>query len=410
MKQNVSIEAAQNLILENIYHLPWEKVSIMQAAGRIMADKVVADQDLPSTPQSAVDGFALGDTINSRFSLVSPVQPGGLFPVALSYGQAAAVYTGAYLPPGTLSVIMHEKVLLNGDMISVIEDINPGNNIKNAGEDFKQGETLVNPNTVLTAGHIGLLAAFGHHEVSVYKCPRLALLGLSENVIPCSQTPQPDQTRDSNSPLLTAFIKHAGGSVAEYKLALEIGENKLMDCLESLRLCTDLIILMGGTYAESQSEAQMLLESAGARIVYWGTDIQPGSHNGFALYQGIPVFALSGNPAACAVGFNLFVLPALRYMQGIPPTLKKVKARCNNNFNKTARSHRLVRARISFSNQGWDVTVLPGQKPSMLKSLIDCNALIEMPAGHPPLESGQEVNVIILEADERLLNPIQEKN
>ena len=401
MKQNLSIEAAQQLILENIYHLPWETVSIMQAAGRILAKQVVADQDLPSSPQSAVDGFALGDDrapINSRFSLVNSIPPGGSIPVALSHGQAAAVYTGAHLPSGTLSVIMHEKVLVNGAMISVLEDIKPGDNIKHAGEDYKRGETLVNSNTLLTAGHIGLLAAFGHHEVSVFKRPQVALLGLSKNIVPCFQTPQPGQTRDSNTPLLAALIKHSGGSAAESKLVLEIGENELMNYLDSLRLSADLIIIIGGTYAENQSDAQMLLKSAGAMIVYWGTDIQPGGHNGFALYKTKPVFTLSGNPAACAVGFNLFVLPALRFMQGITPTLNRVKARCNNGYNKAARSRRLVRARIGCSSQGWEATVLPGQKPSMLKSLVDCNALIDMPAGHPPLESGQEVTVILLEA------------
>ncbi len=400
MKNDLSIEEAQQLILETIGHLPSERVSIMQAAGRVLAEELLADNNLPSAPQSAVDGFALGDDrapINSCFSLKNHMLPGDFTQSILSSKEAVKVVTGGDLPSGTLSVIMHENTLVKGDTISILEEIKPGNNIKQAGEDYKQGETLANPKTLLTSGHIGLLAAFGHNEVSVYQRPRVALLSLGKNIIPCSQTPKRGQTRDSNNPLLAALINQAGGSVAGYKLASELEDQDLLYGLDNLISMADLIIITGGTYAETQSEAQTLLESAGASIIYWGTDIQPGSHNGLALYQSKPVFALSGNPAACAVGFNLFVVPALRCMQGLSPPLKKVQARCTNGFSKTASSHRLVRGRVSYSSQGWEVTILPGQKPSMLKSLINCNALIDMPAGHPPLESGSEVTVILLE-------------
>ncbi len=405
MKKDLCIEEAQQLILENICQLPSERVSIMQAAGRVLAEEVVADENLPPVPQSAVDGYALGDDrapTGSCFSLETCMQPGGI-PMKLSQGQAFGVHTGGDLPSGALAVIMHEKVLVENNTISILEEIKPGNNIKQAGEDYKQGETLADPHTLLSAGHIGLLAAFGYNEVSVYQRPRVALLGLAKNVIPCSQTPQRGQTRDSNSPLLSALINQAGGTVAAYKLALELEGQELISSLDDLQSMADLIILIGGTYADTQSEAQTLLESAGASMIYWGTDIQPGSHNGLAMYQSKPVFALSGNPAACAVGFNLFVVPALRYMQGLSPPLIKVPARCINGFNKTARTHRLVRGRARYSSEGWEVTVLPGQKPSMLKSLVNCNALIDMPAGHTPLESGQEVAVILLQADERFI-------
>ncbi len=397
MKKDLSIEEAQQLILENIDHLPSERVSIMQAAGRVLAEELLADKNLPSAPQSAVDGFALGDDqapINTIFSLKNHYD---LTQGILSSGEAVRVVTGGELQSGTLSVIMHENVLVKGDTISILEEIKPGNNIKQAGEDYQQGNILANHKTLLSSGHIGLLAAYGHNEVLIYQRPRVSLLGLGKNVISCSQTPKRGQTRDSNNPLLAALINQAGGSVAGYKLASELEEQDLICGLDSLISMADLIIVTGGTYAETQSEAQTLLESAGASIIYWGTDIQPGSHNGLALYQSKPVFALSGNPAACAVGFNLFVVPALRCMQGLSPPLRKVQARCTNGFNKTARSHRLVRGKVSYSSQGWEVTILPGQKPSMLKSLVNCNALIDMPAGHPPLESGQEVTVILLE-------------
>jgi molybdopterin molybdotransferase len=404
MKCDLSIEEAQQLILENICHLPTEMVSIVRAAGRVLAQVIKASHDLPGAAQSAVDGFALGDAaanVNSCFSLASISSPGAFNRIEISSRQAARVCTGDDLPAGTLSVVMHEKAEVRQEgIIRIMENVSPGSNIKQAGEDYKQGELLASVNTALTAGHVGLLAAFGHSELLVYQQPRVAMFSLSNNVVSCNQIPKPGQIRDSNVPIMTALINQVGGSTAGYVMASETDPQELIKYLDNFASTADVIVLTGGTYAQSRSEAQTLLERAGAKIIYWGTDIQPGSHNGFALYQSKPVFALSGNPAACTVGFNLFVMPALRYMQGLSPLPIQVRARCTNSYNKAARSHRLVRGRASYSKDGWEVTVLPGQKPSMLKSLVDSNALISMPAGHPQLEMGSEVTIILLSADE----------
>lgn len=403
MKHDLSLETAQQLILENISELPAERVSLLQAVGRVMAEEIVAEQDLPSKPQSAVDGYALGDgtaQANTYFTLKGSIFPGNYHPIEICSGQAAGVYTGADLPTGTLSVIMQEKVQANNGTIQILEAVQPGSNIKEAGEDYQLGEGLMGIRTRLTAGHIALLAAYGYEELLVYRQPRVALCSLSKNVVSHKQIPQPGQVRDSNLPFMWALIKQEGGSVVGQLWASELEPQILINCLNHLAFQTDLIILSGGTYAGHRSEAQELLESAGARMIYWGTDIQPGSHNGLALYGSKPVFALSGNPAACAVGFNLFVAPALRYLQGLPALPLQVRARCTNSYNKAARSHRLVRGWAQLGPQGWLVTVLPGQKPSMLKSLLGCNALISLPPGHSPLEKDSEVTILLLSAGE----------
>lgn len=402
MEQNLNVERALQLILENIKVLPPEKLSIMDANGRVLAEEVIADHDLPPGPQSAVDGFALGNSrasINSCYELKGFLQLGDYTKIPLQNNEALGIMTGGSIPAGTQSVVPHEKTRLNGKCLIVAEEIKTGSNIKQAGEDFYQGENLIASKTKLDAGHIGLLAAFGHNKISVYSRPRVGLLSLGRNVVNCSQNPKPGQTRDSNTPFLAASITQAGGHIVDSKYASQAANMDFLKCLDELKQQSDLLIISGGTYSENEAEALQLLESAGARMVYWGTSIQPGSHNGFAVYESVPIFALSGNPAACAVGFHLFAAPALHYMQGLPFALKKVKARCTNDFRKTAQSHRFVRGRAQCTEEGWEVCILPGQKPSMLRSLINCNALIDMPAGHLPLESGLEVNVILLETE-----------
>ncbi len=400
MKRDIDVDSAQKLILENVCQLPAERCHIMQAFGRILAESVLAERDLPPESKSAVDGFALGDEsaqMNCRFHLTGFVRAGEYPGTAVHSGEAMGVVTGGCLPSGTRSVIMHEKTAVEANSITVLEEVKPYQNIKQAGEDYHQGEVLLPPGTFLHSGHIALLAAFGHSDILVYRRPKVAILSLGKNIMKCSQKLEPGQIWDSNSPMLAALLHQAGCELTSIDLESRKDSQELPVYLDAAACSADSVILTGGTYAGSQSEARQLLDSVQARMIYWGTDSQPGSHNGFALIGSVPVFALSGNPAACAVGFTLFVLPAVRHMQGINPDPKKVRARCTNSFNKGANSRRYIRGRARCSDQGWTVTVLPGQKPSMIRSLISCNALIEVAPGSPPLEAGASVNIILLE-------------
>lgn len=400
MKQDLDIEQAQQLILQNISRMAVHMLPISAAIDRVLAQDMAALQDLPGEPQSAVDGFALGDdsgSVNSRFTLKGFLQPGVCPREDLIGGEAMGVRTGAALPFGTGAVVPHEKTQIEGETLIVKEEIKPGNNIKQPGEDYHQGEILGKQGTVIDPGYISLLAAMGISSVPVHALPRVAILGLGKNVIEHSRTPVTGQTRDSNGPMLTALVQRAGGQVIACELTAQLNAEQASRRLSELLQQSDAVITTGGTYAEIHGEARGLLESMKAEIVYWGTNVQPGSHNGLAICNKVPVFSLSGNPAACAVGFQLLVAPALHYMQGKDFACKTVQAVCSNNFNKAARSRRMVRGRARVGENGWEVEVLPGQKPSMHKSLLNCNALIDMEPGHPPLQAGSIVNIVLLE-------------
>lgn len=400
MNNDLNIEQAQKIILENISHLALELVPVTGAIDRVLGEDITAPGNLPGDIQSAVDGFALGDArkpVNSRFTLKGFLQPGEHSMMALVSGEAMGVMTGGTLPAGTGAVVPHEKAKIEGEALTALEEIKPGSNIKQPGEDFCQGETLGRRGTVLDPGYISLFAAIGVDTIPVFKIPRVAILSLGKNVIAHTQTPLTGQIRDSNGPLLAALIKRAGGRVIASKLTRQHEADRALLVLPQLIRHSDLVITTGGTYAERQGEARELLESMNAEIKYWGTDVQPGSHNGFALCNDIPVFSISGNPAACAVGFHLLAAPALHYLQGKEFSLRKVEAVCTNNFPKAARSRRMVRGYASVGPRGWEVMVLPGQKPSMHRSLLNCNALIDIPPGHPPLEAGSKISVILLD-------------
>lgn len=397
MKLGVSLEEAQAIIKNRCPLLPVEKVSILEAVGRICAKEITADYDLPFGPQSAVDGYAVGDggLGDSEIYTLRDCYLLGEHPTAgLKPGEACGVATGGDLPPGTAAVFPRERTSFQDGQLIAQEPFKAGNNIKSAGEDFRAGETILEPGCRLTPGAIALLAAFGRSQVNVFQRPRVALASISRNIIPWQMEPQTGQTRDCNIPLVTAMVIQNGGLVTTSAI---VGDDfsPAAEVFPALLKDADMLIIIGGTFAATGHEASLLMERLGAELLYWDVPVQPGSHTGGAVLDSRLILALSGNPAACAVGFQLFAAPALQAMQGTNPDPVYVKACCRNDFAKKTGSRRFIRGKVEW-DKGWQVTVQPGQKPSMIRSLVECNALIDMPAGSSPIEAGQEVNTLLL--------------
>ena len=371
----------------------------MEALGRVVAEDIMVDHDLPESIQAAVDGFALAGEVSSgqqQFLVKGRLGPGEIPEFSLSPGEAAGVVTGGFIPPGTAAVIPGEQVILGGEYITTRGRIAMGSNLKQPGEDFAAGEMVVRKGHRITPGMVGLMAALGITEVQVFRRPRAAILSLGPQIVPCYEMPVDGQLRDSNGPLLAALVTRDGGQVN----AVEVGGNGssrsvnsvLMDLLPE----ADLIITNGGTYSSGNGEAVQLFNEIGAEVLFWTMPLKPGGHPGAAVWNSKLLVSLSGNPGGCAVGYELLVAPVLAYLQGLDPNPYRVMAVCNSDYQKTGGPRRFVRGHASCDQEGWNVTVLPGQKPSMLKSLLYCNALIDLPAGHPPLKAGDEVPILLL--------------
>ena len=159
---------------------------------------------------------------------------------------------------------------------------------------------------------------------------------------------------------------------------------------------SDLVLTVGGVASGPDDYALALLKASDARVLFWGVESKPGHHSGAAVCEDRPVIALSGNPAACAVAYQLLAAPVVRALQGLPPCPGAIPAICTNFFPKGGGPRRFLRGYAACGAKGWEVTLLPGQKSSMLRSLINWNALVDLPAGHPPLQAGSPVSVLPL--------------
>lgn len=165
-------------------------------------------------------------------------------PEVLKEGQAVPVNTGGVLPRGTVAVIPHEKVVVEGQYLRVLGNIKPGDNIKRAGEDFARNDILLTAGTQIEPAALGLLAALGIGEVEVFQKPRIAIICLADNIVPPGLEPDRGQMRDSNGPMLSRFISRQGGVVTSVHYRSVTGTS-MKNVLEDLCSQTQMIILVG---------------------------------------------------------------------------------------------------------------------------------------------------------------------
>lgn len=396
---NISLEEAQKQLINKLSPLPEETVPIIKALGRINSHDIYAEQNLPAYPQAARDGFAVhGTDKNGQNELVIDewLKDGDMPSSPLNPGHTSYVLTGGPLPADTAAVIPRELVILKHNKVIINIEIKEGNYIRVAGEDFKKGELLAGAGTRLDAGLVSLLAAMGVTELQVYRKPRVAILSLGQHIVASHENPAPGQLRDSNGPLLASFIKNDGGELSAIESSCSNNSSAVRAQINRLLEQSDLLITTGGTYSGESQEAHTLYEKLGARSLFWEVNIQPGGHNGAAALGSKLLISLSGNPAACAVGYQLFAKPVLRGLQKLHPYSRRLKAVSMDSFSKKNSSRRFIRGHAEYTENGWEVSILPGQKPGMLRSLLNCNTLIDLPANSPGIQKGEKVEILLI--------------
>lgn len=395
MLTNIELNTAQDILLQRVSPLAVEKVSLIDAFGRINALDLKVPFPIPPCQQAAMDGFALhpSNLSASKALMIKHLEFPQICQYQLQSGETVPVNTGFPLPKGTGAVIANEGVQIQGEYLLTEYDVIPGSNLRLPGEDFQQNELLAAPGKRITPGLISAVAACGITKILAYRKPQVAILSLDPHYGSNEFDRALDLLPDSNGPLLAALVTRDGGKVM---CVDDIGNQTLNDVNDTLN-DIDLLLTIGGTYSKEQSEAQAQLEEMGVEILFWGTKTQPGGHNGAGIYDSRVVICLSGNPAACAVGYELLAAPVLRRFQGLDPILNRISATCVNDIVITARKiPRFLRGRATCRQNGWAVEALPGQKASMISSLINCNALIEIPGGQTEVKAGSHIDIIML--------------
>ena len=391
-----SIEEAQALVLARVRTLEAEPVPLAEAAGRVLAADARASVDLPPFPSSAMDGFAVraADTPGT-LPVVARSAAGLPAGQALGAGEAIGISTGGVVPDGADAVVPVEYVVERDNVVEIGAPAQPGANVRPRGGDIREGEVVCPGGTRLGAGQLGALAAAGLGELLCTRRPRVAVLTTGTELRPPGEPLGPGEVYEANGLMLAAALASAGASV-ERLPAVE-------DDLDAHRaaisrgLDADVLVTSGGVSVGRHDLVRPVLAELGAEEVFWRVAVKPGKPISFSVRGSTLVFGLPGNPVSALVGFELFVRPAVRALQGEAEPLPRFEpGRLARAVRRSPGRDELVRARSEAGDGEVLLEPLDGQESHMIASAATANVLVLVPSGDGELAAGTAVRYLRL--------------
>ena len=397
MANLLSIAEAQRLILERAQPLPAETVVLEEAAGRVVAEAATAETDLPPFASSAMDGYAVraADT-PGRLPVVARIAAGRPAAEEVSSGAAMGIATGGVVPAGADAVVPVENVVEHGNEVEILAGVEAGRHVRPRGGDLGAGEVVVAAGTTLTPARLGALAAAGVSAVRCARRPRAAVLPTGTELRRPGEPLGPGEIYEANGLILSAQLRAAGADV-EVLPAVRDDEAAHRAALEQA-LAADLVVTSGGVSVGPHDLVRRVEAELGVEEIFWRVAVKPGKPLAFGVRGGTLVFGLPGNPVSALVGFELFVRPGLRALEGATDPLPRFERGRLTGGPRPQSPERdeLVRARLSSSKAGATLEPLAGQESHMIARAAAADALVFIPRGEGELADGALVDFLRL--------------
>jgi len=382
-----------------------EGAELLRAAGRVLAEAIVADRDFPPFRRAARDGFAVraGDAAGAPVTLrvIGEVRAGG--PEAhleVRAGEAAEIMTGAPLPAGADAVVMVEYTSRSGDSVDIQRSVQAGENFVPAGAEAKRGDLLLAQGTRLAPAAIAIAAACGRHEVNVFRRPRVAILSTGDELVEIAAGPRPNQIRNSNSYSLAAQVERVGGDAVILPIAPD--EPQALRKLLQEGLASDLLLLSGGVSMGKYDLVEPVLSEMGAQFFFTGAQIQPGKPIVFGAAPASSgarpayFFGLPGNPVSTMVCFELFARTLLDALAGASPRpLQFAHARSKAAVKTKPGLTRFLPAILSGEHRQAEVELVKWQGSGDMAANARANCYLVVPPDRPEIKSGEMVSVLL---------------
>jgi molybdopterin molybdotransferase len=311
----VSVAEATDIVFSNLFQTDIERVPLAQAVGRVLAEPVAADRDLPPFDRVAMDGIAIAYhawVAGQRAFKVAGTQAAGQAQGTLRDPQhTLEVMTGAVLPRGADTVIRYEDVVIGDGVATVtINDVVHRQNIHTQGSDARQREVLLEPGQQLSSAEIALLASVGVISVAARSLPKAAIISSGDELVAVIETPEPHQIRRSNTHALEAAMYQIGWKADQYHLRDE--QAGMTSVFEKIVEEYDVLIISGGVSKGKFDFIPAALEAAGVKKLFHQVSQRPGKPFWFgSSSKGKIVFALPGNPVSTYMCFYRYVMPWL---------------------------------------------------------------------------------------------------
>ena len=404
----ISVEEALARILAEITPLPGTSAALADTSGLVLAEDIVAQEDIPPFANSAMDGFALLSKDSQphegqppRLQVIGSVAAGYVANQAVREGTAMRIMTGAPVPPGADTVIQVELTRSEGPesaSVEILQPVAPGNNIRPSGEDMQRGQTILARGTEIGPWEIGVLATLGWANVPTIRRPHVAILGTGDEVIDVDQPLRPGKIRNSNSYLLEAAVRSAGAIPHRLGIAHDTVESLREKFSEAVQ--HDLIITSGGVSVGDFDLVKDIMAEQG-QINFWRINMRPGKPVAFGHIGGIPLLGLPGNPVSAAVTFELFGLPVIRKLLGHTRLLKpQVEVIVEDGVSDRAMRRHYVRANVTWRDGRFVAHTTGNQGSNITTSLLNTNAFVIVPEGGITIAPGDTAMAMMLDWSE----------
>jgi len=368
-------------------------VAVGAAQGRVLAERVVAEADVPGFANSAMDGWALRPGPGGReLRVVGEARAGHPATVAVGEGEAVRISTGAPLPRGAAAVVPVEGATATGEVVVPAGDVAPGANVRGPGEDVEAGAVVLEPGTRLGPAALAMAVVAGRGELACHPAPRVAVLATGDELVAPGAPLGPGLIHNSNAVALAALARAEG---ARTTAAPGVGDDRpateaaLRAALED----ADVVLVSGGVSVGEHDHVRPALQALGVVERFWRVALRPGKPAWFGTRAERLVFGLPGNPVSAMVCFLLFSRPALRGLQGLDPLPVREAAELGAELR--CRPGREEAVRVTLRRDGGRLVALPtgAQGSHRLSSMLGADALAFVPPGEGSLPAGATVPI-----------------
>jgi molybdopterin molybdotransferase len=392
---------ARTLILENVSTLGSESVEILDALDRVIAEDVLAPQNMPSYDSSAMDGYAVRESDcrePSKLRLTGYVPAGGEATTPVEPGCAVKIMTGAPIPAFCDAIVPIEETTETDGYVLIKAKVKHHQHMRFTGEDVKRGEVAIPSGTIIRPPEISMLATCNRASARVYRKPTVAILSTGDELVEVGERLAAGKVINSNAYSLAASIKEIGAIPVILGIARDDRESHREKMTEGLR--ADVLITSAGVSTGDRDLVRDVLSELGARELFWKVDVKPGGPMAFRLKDGKPVFCLPGNPVATMITFEEFVRPALLKMLGRKRVFRKfVQAVFQGEIRNRPGKIKFVRVHLEH-HEGTIFAYSAGdQNTGMLKAMLNADGLAMIPADRTLLSSGDPVDVHVLSSE-----------
>ena len=421
--QVLTFEEARRVVEDHASHLDPganETVNLLHAAGRVLAEPINADRDIPPFPRSTRDGYAVRAadlaTLPARLKVIGEIKAGpSQIPSPLNRGEAYSIMTGAPVPQGADAVVMVEYTSQQTDAveITITKGVVPEENIVAQGAEAKRGSLLLDRGARLNESAIALAASVGKSQLKVFVRPRVAVLTTGDEIVEVDAEPGPTQIHNSNTYSLAAQIQKAGGEPVLLPIAPD-EPRRLRELIEE-GLQSDLLIMTGGVSMGRYDLVEQVLAELQAEFFFTGAKIQPGRPVVFGrVKRGAGTlacgalapaallnahkyfFGLPGNPVSTMVTFELFARPMLEALSGMSPRqLTFPHARLKSDIRVKTGLTRFLPAILSGKYADSYAEPVPWQGSGDIAARSRANCYIVVPPDRGHIPAGEWVAVML---------------